>query len=105
MMNPEVKVKWIEALKSGIYPKGVGALNCGGKFCCLGVLCEVMEVPKTVYVESKMEYNFGPLGNYWHGMIPGKFCDIGSKHTEKLAEINDDTETFEEVINYIKENL
>jgi hypothetical protein len=41
-MNPEVKQKWIEALKSGEYKKGDGTLKTSdNEYCCLGVLCDV----------------------------------------------------------------
>lgn len=41
-MKPEIKEKWVAALRSGKYEKGRGRLNYGNKqFCCLGVLCEV----------------------------------------------------------------
>lgn len=32
--------KWVEALRSGKYEQGTGALRKGGKLCCLGVACE-----------------------------------------------------------------
>lgn len=41
-MDQEVKAKWVAALRSGEYPQGKGALNRDGKFCCLGVLCDVL---------------------------------------------------------------
>lgn len=45
-MNPEVKALWTEALRSGDFLQGVGALTSitaeGEKqYCCLGVLCKV----------------------------------------------------------------
>ncbi len=41
-MNPDVKKKWVEALKSGEYKKGYGALrDHTDRFCCLGVLCDL----------------------------------------------------------------
>jgi len=44
-MNPEVKKKWIEALKSGKYKQGRLTLRHTIKgedaFCCLGVLCDL----------------------------------------------------------------
>lgn len=39
-MNENVK-KWVAALRSGKYKQGTCALNKNGKFCCLGVACEV----------------------------------------------------------------
>jgi len=32
---------WVAALESDEFPQGTGALNSKGKFCCLGVGCEV----------------------------------------------------------------
>lgn len=41
-MNPEIKTKWVEALRSGEYKQGVGWLKTAdGKMCCLGVLVEL----------------------------------------------------------------
>lgn len=40
-MNERIGRLWIDALRSGKYEQGFGALNRNGKFCCLGVLCEV----------------------------------------------------------------
>lgn len=40
-MNPEVKAKWLEALRSGDYQQTTERLqDCGG-FCCLGVLTDI----------------------------------------------------------------
>lgn len=40
-MNPQVKQLWVDALRSGDYSQGKGHLNKDGKFCCLGVLCDL----------------------------------------------------------------
>lgn len=32
---------WIQALESGKYPQGKRNLNNNGRFCCLGVACEI----------------------------------------------------------------
>lgn len=41
-MNPEVKAKWVAALRSGRFKQGREALrDCEDNFCCLGVLCEI----------------------------------------------------------------
>lgn len=49
-LNPEVKTKWVEALRSGKYKKGIGQLMIEAKdsdsgedeYCCLGVLADVL---------------------------------------------------------------
>ena len=44
-MHPEIKAKWVAALRSGEYKQATGQLrrNTRGKtsFCCLGVLCNL----------------------------------------------------------------
>jgi hypothetical protein len=40
-MNPEIKKRWIDALKSGDYNQGTESLCCNDSFCCLGVLCDL----------------------------------------------------------------
>jgi hypothetical protein len=41
-MDPAVRDEWVRRLRSGDYPQGGGQLrSSSGRFCCLGVLCEV----------------------------------------------------------------
>ncbi len=41
-LDPKVKAKWVKALKSGKYQKtSAGHLKYKGRFCCLGVACEI----------------------------------------------------------------
>jgi hypothetical protein len=45
-MRPEIKERWLAALRSDQYEQGTGRLGMRGtdgqeKFCCLGVLCEL----------------------------------------------------------------
>lgn len=41
-MNRAALTTWVQALRSGSYEQGRGRLaSQDGKFCCLGVLCEV----------------------------------------------------------------
>jgi hypothetical protein len=40
-MNPEIKAKWVAALRSGQYQQNRGSLRRNDAFCCLGVLCEL----------------------------------------------------------------
>lgn len=41
MMNPEVKAKWIAALRSGNYKQTQYHLRDDYGYCCLGVLCDI----------------------------------------------------------------
>ncbi|WP_326565118.1 hypothetical protein VSH64_25070 [Amycolatopsis rhabdoformis] len=40
-MDPEIKAKWIAALRSGEYEQGKRVLVENDRFCCLGVLCDL----------------------------------------------------------------
>lgn len=40
-MNPEVKAKWLAALRSGEYEQAKEHLKCGTGFCCLGVATDL----------------------------------------------------------------
>ncbi len=51
-----IQTKWLEALESGNYKQGQGRLcaltDKGDKaYCCLGVLCELLNLPFTSYEE------------------------------------------------------
>ena len=40
-MKKSVKKLWLTALRSGEYRQGHDVLRANGKFCCLGVLCDL----------------------------------------------------------------
>jgi hypothetical protein len=40
-MNQEIKLKWLEALRSGQYKQTKYSLKNEKGFCCLGVLCDI----------------------------------------------------------------
>lgn len=43
-LTKELRDKWIDALLSGAYEQGTSALRTAdGKFCCLGVLCDIVD--------------------------------------------------------------
>lgn len=41
-MNENAK-KWVKALRSGEYRQAVGTLSQNGRYCCLGVACDIYE--------------------------------------------------------------
>lgn len=49
MTTEEVRKEWIRRLRSGEYEQGKGYLCFYGKYCCLGVLCEIAAEQKVVY--------------------------------------------------------
>jgi hypothetical protein len=40
-MNPEIRARWVAALRSGEIPQASGILRDGDARCCLGVLCDL----------------------------------------------------------------
>jgi hypothetical protein len=40
-MNPEIKSKWVVALRSGEYRQIASRLRRNDTYCCLGVLCDL----------------------------------------------------------------
>lgn len=83
-MNPDVKAKWVKALRSGKYRQTTGGLhdanedNNGPKMCCLGVLCDVFkqETPDVVWANSEdytntwLQLRIGGLDTEATGTLP-----------------------------------
>ena len=70
-MNPEVKQKWIDALRSGDYEQGSEKLRSVSGYCCLGVLCDIYSREHDTqwefrgYDELSDETNPHPM-DYWY---------------------------------------
>ena len=108
-MNPEVKKKWVMALRSGKYPQGRTWLRAplgGGlyRYCPLGVLC-------ALYVQEGHEWfswdggpnDFpNPLVVRWAGLKESD-PQLGGR---RLTTLNDrDNMTFEQLADVIEEQL
>lgn len=91
-MDKELKTKWVAALRSGEYKQGRNRLKWAGRYCCLGVLCEVA----------------GITHGSRDGSLPGDFAikqKIGD-HQSRLQEMNDDDgKSFAEIADYIEAKL
>jgi hypothetical protein len=81
---------WVRALRSGKYGWGKQELHPKeGKFCCLGVLCEVAKKHGIIYTYDPRN---GMLDNYrkvmeWVGLSDGE----GRFNAGVLASINDES--------------
>jgi uncharacterized protein YeaC (DUF1315 family) len=70
-MNPQVKQKWIDALRSGKYEQGSEKLRGANGYCCLGVLCDLYAQEHNTqwefrgYDENGDETNPHPM-DYWY---------------------------------------
>ena len=110
-MNPELKTKWIEALRSGKYKQGKSRLkNADETMCCLGVLCDLMNGEW-----AKTKVNGNPAFTYYYGteaigdtLSLGIAREVGleCKDRVKVAQMNDnENKTFAEIADWIQENL
>ena len=68
-MNPEVKAQWVEALRSGEYEQGRNELQLNGRFCCLGVLCDLAVkagvcTSREVTTDEEVSVHYGTFGSY-----------------------------------------
>jgi hypothetical protein len=128
-MNPEVKAKWVEALRSGDYHKGQFGLRYktpeghADGYCCLGVLCDLYnkETGQGEWGERVgNRYDFKtPDGSFnvnyapdevlkWAGLSGSVHIDIIDPTLgvdRQLASINDQSASFDPVISVIEKVL
>jgi hypothetical protein len=111
-MNPQIKQKWLNALRSGEYQQTQERLRKEDGFCCLGVLCDL-------YIkENNVEWQHNEVDGYlyeknstvlplsvieWAG-VEDHNPNINNR-TETLARLNDKGSTFEQIANLIEEQL
>lgn len=122
-MVPEVKTLLLDALKSGEYEKTVGVLkrhnddNTVG-YCCLGVLTDVAHEKGICAgfvrsldgydVPEEVNYGFETYVRRSTAFLPNsvaKWSGLDSDTQTTLANINDESEDFGPVIEYIETNL
>jgi hypothetical protein len=112
-MNPEIKSKWIEALRSGDYAQDKYVLHSEKGFCCLGVLCDITGLGEWKFMDGnppKFFYQTNDtswLDNEFY--LPPKvkeFCDFTLEDARKdLSSMNDEGKSFSEIADWIEENM
>lgn len=113
-MNPEIKTKWVKALRNGEYRKGRSQLRIGDRFCCLGVLCDIhaKEFSKTwdgeVYIGEQINLpseTFEWAGLDSEGCPSNPIIQYNGQHVH-LSALNDNTsKTFPEIAEIIDQQL
>lgn len=102
--------KWIEALESGEYEQGRGALNCYSQFCCLGVAASIFaeedtekSVDKCARTMYDGEWAYAP--KYVIEAV-GLVDRLGSRNNdvdgESLSFKNDSGMSFNEIADLLK---
>ncbi len=110
-MNKEVKDKWIEALESGKYKQGQENLRKGDKYCCLGVLCDIIDTSKwySYDFEGLYEYTYNNVEASYGTTLPYNLrikLEITPEQQSELIQLNDAEDyDFPAIADWIKENL
>lgn len=118
MFDPELKVKWLEALRSDKYQQGKSYLRTvDDKFCCLGVLCDVVDpkgwnkVPggsweyadRSGFLPTEVAIKTGlksvPTGDAYFTEADTDSCQF------KLSAMNDHGSSFAEIADWIEKTL
>ena len=105
-MVPHVKAAWLTALRSGSYIQGRGFLREGDTFCCLGVLCDLGDKSAESWAPDGFEavFTFYEKSQYLPRCVrsAARVSEVVSK---RLAEMNDRGKDFDEIADWIEENL
>lgn len=108
-MKHEIMKTWVAALRSGEYEQTQGTLRIDGKYCCLGVLCDLAAKAKVgTWVENDFvcdEYSDSVHLPWevvsWSGAHSSRAC-LSTR--ESLVSLNDRGKTFTEIADIIEAN-
>jgi len=117
-MKPEIKEKWLKALRSDEYKQGRENLHLkDGSFCCLGVLTDIYikEIGRD-WKDENTCYSFNGCGALlpdsvvdWADLESEEGWDNNQKMTSEayssLSTMNDRGKTFEEIAQVIEREL
>jgi hypothetical protein len=132
-MNPQIKQKWLNALRSGEYQQTKGFLRKEDGFCCLGILCDLYGKENNVewnLTNNGHNYKFQESESYlpssvmeWSGLSGnGKTLSVeqacsqlkrelihvnlgGETNLPFFSGLNDSGSTFNEIADLIEEHL
>ena len=112
-MNPQIKQKWVSALRSGDYQQTQNRLRKEDGFCCLGVLCDLYG--KKHNVEWELVDDDGTYYKFQDkkGILPLSVIEWAGVEDDNpeicgetpLSRLNDSGSTFNEIADLIEEHL
>lgn len=105
-MHPEVRDLWADALESGEYKQGHGALRDNeDRFCCLGVLCDL--AVKAGVIPEPSQYHSGYTYGIDSALLPREVQQwAGWFGQTRLINMNDGLRNrFKTIAKYVRENL
>jgi hypothetical protein len=110
-MNPDVKKRWVRALRSGKYMQGKGKLKSDRGYCCLGVLAQIegkldQSAPGGECLTATGKHS--PKAGKFLGILSpsfARYCGLTRKTQVDLAEMNDEGADFKQIANHINATL
>lgn len=102
--------EWVTALESDKYQQGKILLCSEGKYCCLGVACELAGLPHTILDNSRNYFgDYGcitkenPLFSIfdWFGKLP-KPLHYHNSVSSSLSRLNDNGMNFKDIAKVIR---
>lgn len=111
MMKREVRDRWVAALRSGEYAQGrYGLCDSQGRYCCLGVLNDVMGnkyISEGGGSRSYLDSNLvAPIYYSGTNVIWLEKQGLGAEDIPVLIKMNDvDGASFSEIADWIEENM
>ena len=112
-MDPVLKNKWLDALRSGKYQQ-IRRTLCDGQngYCCLGVLADVCEIGQWdesgAFYHVDGEDDYGDPNDCWAELSDHVLTAIDLDHADQsyLITLNDsELRDFTEIADWIEENL
>jgi hypothetical protein len=113
-MNPDLKKRWVAALRSGEYEQGEGLLSYTETasgityYCCIGVLCDILKDESDLFAVSYFINKVNYYGYSYNTLSEEQreYVKILSPIMKELIDLNDNQlATFNEIADYIEENL
>ena len=101
-ITKELKDQWVAALRSGKYEQGRGLLLKDDKFCCIGVLCDIINPTDWVYSST-----IGPgIYSYTRGIHYAPVEILSLNIQTPLSIMNDEEgKSFNEIADWIEDNV
>jgi hypothetical protein len=109
--NPDLKTRWLAALRSGEYKQTKEYLRTPDGFCCLGVLCDlydptVWDSVRDADDDHNYNYNFTSIGRSSFETLPpseiAELVDLTEDDCNALAGLNDEGMSFKQIADIIE---
>lgn len=106
-MISSIKRDWCKALRNNSYRQGKGKLRKGDQFCCLGVLCDIIDKTKWKIINNINKlYNYeGADNNEFLTHSLRKRVGLSFFQMNMLMRLNDSGKSFEYIANVIEKQI